>query len=84
MSLHDGVVHYVVGDLVCARLDHNDLAHGRGDSQVKIALGALCLGGVDDQLAVNKTHEHSADRSVPRNIGNGQCDGRTEHGGDLR
>ena len=83
MSLHDSVVHNIVGNFVGARLDHDHLVHRRGNGQLKVALFSLCLCGIDDELAVNKTHENARDRSVPRNIRYRQCDGGAEHSGDL-
>ena len=83
MSLHNGVVHNVVGYLVGARFDHDHLIHRCGNGEVKVALSALLLGGVNDELAVHKTHENAADRSVPRNIRYRQGDGCADHCRDL-
>ena len=83
MREHDGVVHIVVGDFLCACLDHDDLLHRGGNRQLQRAHVALCLGGVDDRLAVDHADEDAADRSVPRNIRDGEGDGCADHAGDL-
>ena len=83
MREHDGVVHVVVRDFLCARLDHDDLLHRGGNGQLQRALVALRLGGVDDRLAVHHTDEDAADRAVPRNIRDGERDGCADHAGDL-
>ena len=80
---HDSLVHSLVGDLVSACLDHNDLSLGCRNGKLEVALCSLFCGGVYDDLAVNKTHENACDRTVPGNIRDGKGDGRTDHSGDL-
>ena len=48
------------------------------------ALRALGGSGVDDILAVDKTHYAARDRAGPRDIGDGERDRRTDHRHDLR
>ena len=55
----DGVQHGVLIDLIGTGLDHDDLVHGGGDGQGQVALLALLLGGVQDDLAVHQTHLHA-------------------------
>jgi len=84
VSQHNSLEHALVGNFLCACLDHNYLFSAAGNGKLKVALLTLLSGGVDNELAVNKTYEHAADRTVPRNIGNCKGDGRTDHSGDLR
>ena len=49
-----------------------------------VALCALGLVGVNDVLTVHAAHDHRAGGAVPRNIGNSQGNGGTDHGGDFR
>ena len=83
VSLHDGLEHGVVVHFLGACLDHDHLLHGSGHGQLQIAHLALSLGGVDHDLTVHETHEHAADGAVPRNVGDGEGDGSTDHSGDL-
>ena len=73
------VEHHVVGNFLRARFDHHDLLARAGDCQLQLALLALLEGGVDDDLAVYIADKHAADRAVPRNIGDRQCDRRADH-----
>ena len=44
----------------------------------------LSQGGVDDDLAVNKTYVKSRNRAVPRNVRDRKGDGCADHSNDLR
>ena len=79
----DGLVHGVVVDLVRAGLDHDDLLAGGDDRDVKIGDLALLGVGVEDELAVHKTDLERADRTVPRDIGDGKRGGGADQGRDL-
>ena len=80
----DGLEHHVVGHLVGAGLDHDHLLAGGHHGHVHIGDLVLLLGGVHHQLAVHKTHLHSANRAVPGDVGDGQSGGGADEGGDLR
>ena len=80
----DGVHHDVLFDLVGASFDHNDLLAGAGNGQVQVRDLALLLGGAEDDFAVHKTGLDAADGAVPRNVGDGQSEGGTQHTGNLR
>ena len=79
MTEHDGVVHLVVGNAVGARFDHRNALAGGSDGGRHPGNLSLLLGGVDDILAVNHADGTTRDGSVPRNVGNGDCDGRADH-----
>ena len=80
----DGVQHGVLIDLIGTGLDHDDLVHGGGDGQGQVALLALLLSGVQDDLAVHQTHLHAADRAVPGDLGHSGDQRSADHAGDLR
>ncbi|CDD04939.1 putative uncharacterized protein [Ruminococcus sp. CAG:382] len=83
MSLHDGFIHRVLVNFLCARFDHDNLFCGSRNGKFKIALCSLSRGGVDDDLAVNESDKHAADRSVPRNIRDGKRNGSADHSGNF-
>ena len=80
----DGVQHGVLVHLVGTGLDHDDLVHGGGNGQGQVALLALLLGGVQDDLAVHQAHLHTADGAVPGDLRHGGDEGCADHAGDLR
>ena len=84
MSGLDGVQHGVLIDLIGTGLDHDDLVHGGGDGQGQVALLALLLSGVQDDLAVHQTHLHAADGAVPGDLGHSGDQRSADHAGDLR
>lgn len=57
-----------------------------GSRNGKLETASLTLLGGrvhNEAVFLGHAHEHAADRSVPRNIGNGKGDGRTDHCGNL-
>ena len=84
MTGHNAVEHILVAHLIGAGLDHRHPAVRRGHGHCHLADLALLLGGVHHELAIHQAHRNAADRAVPRDIGNTQGDGRTDHGRDLR
>ena len=84
MSKHDRVVHILIGYFLRACLDHDNLLLGSRNGKLEAASLTLLGGRVHNEAVfLGHAHEHAADRSVPRNIGNGKGDGRTDHCGDL-
>ena len=81
---HNAVKHHVVGHFVCARFNHRDQRIGGSDGNRHLGNLTLCLGRVDDIFAVHKTDGNTADRAVPRNFGNADGNGNTDHRGDFR
>ena len=80
---HDGADHLVVRDLVRARLDHEDGVLGACKVEMDGALCALRGIGIDDVLAVHKSHDDGTGGSHPGDIGNGERDGGADHGKGL-
>ena len=52
--------------------DHDDVVLGADVNQIEIALGALIVRRVGNELAVDATDADGADRAGERNIGNGE------------
>ena len=46
-------------------------------------MNSMIFWWVDDDLAVYQTYRNAGDRAVPRDIGDGDGDGCTDHSGDL-
>ena len=84
MREHDGIIHIVVGNLAGACLNHDDFLFGSGDREFKRADLALLIIRIENGLAVHKTDERTADRSVPRDIRNRQRDGSADHRRNFR
>ena len=70
VTRHNRLKHCVIVNFVCASLNHNNFLLGRSNREVEVALCALFSIGHKNNFAVNKTNGNTADRSVPRNIGN--------------
>ena len=83
VGLDDGVVHDGVGQLLGARLDHDDLARRGGHGQVQLGGVLLLVGGVIHQSAVHIAHLQAADGARPGDAGHGQTGGHADHGGHL-
>ena len=83
VGLLDGLEHDIVGHLVGAGLDHDDLLAGGDDGHVQIADLALLAVGVEDQLAVHQAHLQGGHGAVPGNVGDGQGGGGADQRGDL-
>ena len=52
-----------LGDLVGARLDHQDGLVGARHDEVEVGLEQLLLGRVDDEVALDLADPHGADRA---------------------
>ena len=55
--------------------DHDDVVLGADVNQIEIALLALGVRRVGDELAVHATDAHGADRAGERNVGNAERGG---------
>ena len=65
----DGADDVLFRDFLRAGLDHHDTVLGADDHDVDGACGALRVGRVDDELAVNHSDAHRAHGAVERDVG---------------
>ena len=84
MAALDGFQHHVIGELVGAGLDHDDLFHAAGHGELELgALALLAVGADDVALFLGIAHLDTGDGALPGNVGDRQGDGSAQHGGDL-
>ncbi len=62
---------FLFGNFLRGAFDHDDVVFGADVNEVEIAIVALIVGWVGDELAVHATDAHRADRAGERNVGNG-------------
>ena len=79
----DRVDQGLLGHLAGAALDHDDRVVAAADDEVEVGLVALRVGRVQDELPVEPSHAHGADRRVEGNGRAGQGDGRPVDGQDV-
>ena len=72
-----------LGDLVGARLDHQDGLVGAGDHEVEVGREEVLLVRVDDEVAVDLADPDRADRLRERDVGDHQRRGGAVHGEDV-
>ena len=73
-----------LGDLVGARLDHQDGLFGAGDDEVEVGvLERVLLLRVDDEVAVDLADPHRRDGHRERDVGDHQRGGRAVHREDV-
>ena len=77
---HNRPDHLLVGHFLGARLDHENGVLGPRERKVDRALFLFRNGGIDDVFTVQAADDDRSRRSRPGNIGNGQRNGRTDHG----
>jgi hypothetical protein len=78
MRQFDGLEHYLFGHFVGVRLDHHHMVGTAGDDQLEVREFRDVAVGVDDKIAVHIPDAHRAERSVPRDVGDGQRGGRAD------
>ena len=83
MSGHNGFEHCFVINLVSAGFNHNHFFIGRAYDKVQIGLCFLLRSRVKNDFTVNKSDLAARNRSVPRNIGNGNSHRGAEHSADY-
>ena len=83
MSLNDALVHYVLGDLVCLGLDHDDLLMGCRDGGGHAVGLALFLGGIEQVFLAVPAEDYACDGAVEGNVGDADCCRCADHCGDL-
>ncbi len=79
VTCHDCFEHCIVIDLIRTRFDHNNFFHCTRNGKVKIRLLTLFKSRIEDNLTVNKSHADTADRTVPRDIRNGNSNRSRDH-----
>ena len=84
MAFVDCLDHLIFRDLICSRLDHNDLLGSRCNGQFQIAFIPLFLGRIYDKFSIDHTHLCHCARTIKRDIGNRRRDRSAKHGNDLR
>jgi hypothetical protein len=77
------VEHLRLGDLVGARLDHQDRLVGARDHEVEVGGELLLLRRVDDEVALDLADPHGADRRRERDARDHQRRGRAVHREDV-
>ena len=77
------VEHLGLGDLVGARLDHQDGLVGARDHEVEVGRELLLLGRVDDEVALDLADPDGADGRRERDVGDHQGRRRAVHGEDV-
>ena len=83
VSLHDGLIHDLVGELVGPGLDHHHLGAGGGHGEVQLGGVLLRLVGVHDDLTIHIAHLQAADGAAPGDVGHRQAGGHAHHGRGL-
>ena len=67
--------HLVLGDLLGARLDHDQRVFAAGHHEVQLTPSSLVVGRVDQQRPVEEPDPHRRDRAGERDLREGQCRG---------
>ena len=84
MGYVEGVQDLRLGDLVGARLDHQDRLLGTGDHQVELGLiDQVLLLWIDHEVALHLADPHRADRRGERDVGDHQRRGGAVHRKDV-
>ena len=84
VASNDSIEHSLVVDFICACLDHNDLLRRTDNRKLQVVVLALFMGGIDNDLAVYQSDGNACDRSIPRNVGDRDCDRRSNQSSDIR
>ena len=63
------------GNFMSRAFDHDDVVFRADVNEIEIALVALVVGRIRDELAIHSPDAHGADRTGERNVGNSQRGG---------
>jgi hypothetical protein len=74
----DGLHHHRFGHFVGVRFDHHHMVRATGDHQLQVRKFADFAVRVDNKVAVHIPDAHGAERSVPRDVGDGERGGRAD------
>ena len=80
---HHGAQHDFLGQLLRLGFDHQHGGFGARHHQIKLAVLALGLAGVEYEFAIDVAHAGRADRAVERNARDAQRRAHGDHGGDV-
>ena len=79
----DGAEDDVFGLLLGAGLDHHDAVLMADDHDVERGVGALGVGGIDDELAIDAAHAHGAHGGAEGNVRERERSGRGVDADDV-
>ena len=83
MSHIDCLNHSGLGNLICSGLDHDYFFSGGRHGQLKVGYLILALARIDNKFSVDHSDLGHGAGSGKRNVGNGRCNGGTQHSGQL-
>ena len=72
------------GHFVGSTFDHDDLSFVAHINEIEIAIQALALGRIDNELTVDAADADSADGACERDVRHAKSGGSTVHGADVR
>ncbi len=72
----EGLNEVGLGDFVARAFDHDHFFFRADIDEIQIALSALCVRGVRDELSADATDAHGADGARERDVGNHECGAR--------
>ena len=78
-----GLDEFLFGEFVGLAFDHDDVGLVADVDQVEIAVCALVVGRVDDELAIDAADAHGADRAGERDVGKAEGGGGAVHREDV-
>jgi hypothetical protein len=78
-----GLDEFAFGHFLGRAFDHDDIGLIADVNEVEVALLALRVGGVGDELAVDATDAHRADGTREGNVGDAEGGGGTVHAQDV-
>ncbi len=79
----EGLDEFLLGQFLRLALDHDDLGFRADIDDVEVALFALCVGGIDDKLAIDPANAHGANGAGKRDVGDHQRGGSAVDGEDV-
>ncbi len=75
---------FLFGKFVGRAFDHDHVVLRADIDEIEVAVLALCVGRVGDELAVHATDAHGADRAVERNVADHERGARAVDGEHVR
>ena len=78
------IKHIHFRNFFCACFYHHDSFLRSGNRHIDIGNFSLFKSRIDNKSSVHSADFYGSRRTVPRNVGNCDCDGRTDHCSDFR